>query len=125
MSARRSAEDVGRVRKTRFRRNLRIQLSRAESRQRPAKLGSAPGDSNLRPAAYKIAAIALALRDLMSLQRTQNGHIRPAFADQAWSSPPCSKSLICSGFLSARDPACPPLPSSGIMKEILGKQLGT
>jgi hypothetical protein len=42
----------------------------------------------------------------------------------ARSFPSGSNRRICSHSLPSRDPACPPVPPSGLVKEILGKTLG-
>jgi hypothetical protein len=45
-------------------------------------------------------------------------------SDHDWASLPLSNKLICRRFLSSDDPACPPVPCSELMKEILGKLMG-
>lgn len=56
--------------------------------------------------------------------RTQSGHINRAIRDHDRSSPSSSNKLICWESLPSDDRACPPVPCSGLMKEILGKQMG-
>ena len=65
------------------------------------------------------ALVACRVAAADTIQSHQPGH---------WRSRPFmpsgSNNFICSGFLSSRDPTCPPAPPSGLMKEILGKQMG-
>jgi hypothetical protein len=59
-----------------------------------------------------------------TLLRTQNGHISRATRDHSRSSLSSPNKLICSGSVPSDDPARPPVPSSELMKEILGKLMG-
>lgn len=56
--------------------------------------------------------------------RTQSRHIGRATGNHGRSSPSCSNRPICCESLSSDDPACPPVPCSELMKEILGKLMG-
>ena len=71
----------------------------------------------------RLRAAAPAMKAL-SPARTQSGHTSQATRDHGRSSPSPSNKLICGGSLPSDDPACPPVPCSGLMKEILGKQMG-
>lgn len=56
--------------------------------------------------------------------RTQSGHVGGTTGDHSRSSLASSNKLICGEPLSSDDPACPAVPCSPVMKEILGKSMG-
>jgi hypothetical protein len=55
------------------------------------------------------------------MQEKPAGHIDRAIADHDRPSPSASNRPICSESLPSDDRACPPVPCSELMKEILGK----
>jgi hypothetical protein len=56
--------------------------------------------------------------------QTQSGHISRFTGDHGRSPALILKGLICWESLPSDDLACPPVPRSELMKEILGKLMG-
>lgn len=76
------------------------------------------------PQRFRIRKVPDLERHCFLPRRTQNGHISRATGDHGRSSPSPSNKLICWASLPSDDLACPPVPRSGLMKEILGKGMG-